>query len=138
MISTGRGKVAELKQLREAREKTVRVRRGWKGARLFLVISLIIAGTITASLVNQLSRLQMMENNVETIKAQVEDLKHKNAGLREEIKKLKTDSYIEQVAREQLGLVKPGETLVVQAQHSTEGTGRPAPQPKIRDKNIYD
>lgn len=43
---------------------------------------------------------------------EIEDLRQKNAELRNQIKSLRSDPhYIEQIAREQLGLVKDGETI---------------------------
>ena len=42
------------------------------------------------------------------------DLQIKNAGLREQVRRLKTDrATIEAVAREELGLIRPGELLFV-------------------------
>jgi cell division protein FtsB len=44
----------------------------------------------------------------------VKRMKHENAGLREQIRRLKDDpGTIESVARAELGLIKPGEILVV-------------------------
>lgn len=37
----------------------------------------------------------------------------KNQKLKDEVKLSKSDSYIEKLARERLGLVKPGETPVI-------------------------
>ena len=42
-----------------------------------------------------------------------DDLRKQNAQLREEIRLLNTPEYIERIAREQLGLVKPGEVAVI-------------------------
>lgn len=42
-----------------------------------------------------------------------DDLRKQNASLREEIRLLNTPEYIERIAREQLGLVKPGEVAVI-------------------------
>jgi cell division protein DivIC len=42
-----------------------------------------------------------------------DDLRKQNALLREEIRLLNTPEYVERIAREQLGLVKPGEVAVI-------------------------
>lgn len=42
-----------------------------------------------------------------------DDLRRQNAQLREEIRLLNTPEYVERIAREQLGLVKPGEVAVI-------------------------
>src|SRR3970282_1624490 len=44
---------------------------------------------------------------------EVQALRRNNAQLREEIRRLHTPEYIERLAREQLGLVKPGEIPVI-------------------------
>jgi cell division protein FtsL len=66
-----------------------------------------------------------------------DDLRTQNAQLREEIRLLNTPEYIERIAREQLGLVKPGEVAVILVAPSpapvgtdTNGAGsRVAPEP---------
>ena len=44
---------------------------------------------------------------------EVQRLQRENAQLREEIRRLHTPQYIERLAREQLGLVKPGEIPII-------------------------
>jgi cell division protein FtsL len=56
------------------------------------------------------------------LERQVQTLRRENAQLREEIRRLHTPAYIERLAREQLGLVKPGEIPVILL--------RPTPSPK--------
>ncbi|WP_258360686.1 FtsB family cell division protein [Moorella sulfitireducens] len=38
-----------------------------------------------------------------------------NNRLQEQIKELNNDNYIERIAREELGLIKPGESVIIQA-----------------------
>lgn len=45
-----------------------------------------------------------------------DDLRRQNVQLREEIRLLNTPEYIERIAREQLGLVRPGEVAVILVQ----------------------
>jgi len=56
-----------------------------------------------------------------------DDLRKQNAQLREEIRLLNTPDYIERIAREQLGLVKPGEVAVILV--------APSPAPAVTDVN---
>ncbi|GAB6179124.1 hypothetical protein JCM14036_04430 [Desulfotomaculum defluvii] len=149
MISTGKGKVTELRLHRDINEQGLKVRRGKKGGRLILFLSVAIVGYMAFSLFNQFTRVDNMQSSVKTLQSQVEELKTRNEALRAEIKQIKSESYIEQAAREQLGLVKPGETLVVPAQTEQENTpsesGKPAQQNNsngeafnVKYKNIYD
>lgn len=47
------------------------------------------------------------------LQAEVGNLRTENAGLRHEIAQLQSDEYVEKLARERLGLVKPGEEPVI-------------------------
>ena len=148
MISADKGKVAELKLRRENKEPAPRHRRNRGGARLILFVCVSVVGYMIFSLGSQISYLHAMQTNVETIQGQVEELTQKNTALREEIKKIKSDAYVEQVAREQLGLVKPGETLVVPTQSPETAESQDVPKTpetnqqenpfNVRDKSIYD
>lgn len=55
-----------------------------------------------------------------------DDLRRQNAQLREEIRLLHTPEYIERLAREQLGLVRPGEIAVILVQPTPAPTTAPA------------
>ncbi|MCL5290292.1 MAG: FtsB family cell division protein [Bacillota bacterium] len=147
MISTGKSKVSELKLHRENKEQTGEGKRKRRRSNLGLLISVALAAYFIFTMGSQFTQLHAMQSNMDSLQIQVEELKSRNAALRQEIKQIKSDSYVEQAAREQLGLVKPGETLVVQAQSQQEGNKKPQPsQPKetqsetfnVRYKNIYD
>jgi cell division protein FtsB len=61
---------------------------------------------------------------------ELEQLRQQNVQLREEIRLLNTPEYVERLAREQLGLVKPGEIAVILVQPTPAPTPAPAaPEP---------
>lgn len=67
-----------------------------------------------------------------------DDLRKQNALLREEIRLLNTPEYVERIAREQLGLVKPGEVAVIlvaptPAPAGPAVTGGPQPSAPLPD-----
>lgn len=148
MISPGKGKVAELNLHREQKEQTRPRRSERKGNKLVLVLAVVFVGYIFFSLGNEFNKLHNMQTNMESLQSQITELKTRNTALRQEIKQIKSDSYIEQVAREQLGLVKPGENLVVQTQTQGASTTNEPGQTKeskkqgetfnVPYKNIYD
>ena len=143
MISTGKNKVTELKLHREHKEKATRLRSGRGNNKMMLFMVLAVVGYIVFSLTSQFNRLHSMQTNVESLQKQVKEIETRNTALREQIKQIKSDAYIEQAAREQLGLVKPGETLVVPTQSQQgadaskqqQGTGEGF---EVKYKNIYD
>lgn len=149
MISTGKNKVTELKLHRQRKERTTALRSGRGNNKLLLLVALLVVGYIMFSLTSQFSRLHAMQAKVDTLQNQIEEIEKRNTALREQIKQIKSDAYIEQVAREQLGLVKPGETLVVPAnaqpgEEAKEQAPQQSPQQpagegfRIRYNNIYD
>lgn len=54
-----------------------------------------------------------LQNEIERVQAEIEMIEAENERLREELAYLMSDEYIEKVAREELGLVMPGETAVI-------------------------
>ncbi len=93
-------------------EKRVSRKKKRKMHPLFVLImgtALVLAGSWSY-------QLMQMDQTMEDKKAQLikyrMELTAENAELREEIEKLNTPSYIEQLAREKLGLVRKGEILI--------------------------
>jgi|LFRM01.1.fsa_nt_gb cell division protein DivIC len=76
---------------------------------LLLGIALMLAGTWSYQL---LQMNQAMEQRKAELLQQKADYIAENAELREEIERLNTPSYIEQLARDKLGLVRKGEILI--------------------------
>ncbi len=78
---------------------------------LTLAFSLFLLGLATFSKGGLLDVLRL-ERRIETIKADLHGIGAENERLRREVRSLKTDlRYIEKIAREDLGLVKPGELV---------------------------
>ncbi|MGB9803371.1 FtsB family cell division protein [Desulfofundulus sp.] len=65
------------------------------------------------SFFTQFHRLDAMQQDLQQLQAQLTELQKKNAELKQQLKLVQSDAYIEQVARERLGLVKPGEARIV-------------------------
>lgn len=76
-----------------------------------LILAVLIAVTYAfGSSFLQVYRLRREASRLEQVK---QDLIEHNAQLREEIKLLHTPGYVERIAREQLGLIKPGEVAML-------------------------
>jgi len=74
----------------------------------------IVAIVLAAWWVYPTFRLQYEhEHEVEMLEGELEELKSRNGELREDVEELKTPEGVEQLARESLGLVKPGEQAYV-------------------------
>lgn len=57
-----------------------------------------------------------------SLQAELDALKERNSGLREQVARLKTPEGVEEVARESLGMVKQGENLYVVLDGDETGT----------------
>lgn len=91
-----------------------------------IVLSLLLA-YLVISFSSQFSKLSVMQRDVQSIQLQVQDMQQNNAVLREELRLAQSDAYIEKIAREKIGLVKPGETRVVTVSSGTEAVKAQAP-----------
>jgi cell division protein FtsB len=60
-----------------------------------------------------IQKMERLENEIESIKEEIEKAEAENNELREQLENTNDPEYIEEVAREKLGLVKPGEMLLV-------------------------
>jgi len=76
---------------------------------LLLGIALMLVGTWSYQLLQMNQEMEQKKAELLQVKA---DYIAKNAELRQEIERLNTPSYIEQLAREKLGLVRKGEILI--------------------------
>jgi cell division protein FtsL len=94
---------------REARAKRLRIQR--PSMRLALVL-VVLVGLLFAFVYPTRTFLDQ-RNETSKARAQLETLQAENARLARESKRLSTDSEIERLARQQYGLVKPGERSFV-------------------------
>lgn len=75
---------------------------------------MLAAIVISAWYVYPVFKLQYQhQHEVRTLEAELDSLKERNGELREEVDELKTPEGVEELARETLGLVKPGEQAYV-------------------------
>ncbi|OAT80683.1 FtsB family cell division protein [Desulfotomaculum copahuensis] len=96
----------------------------FKKSRLPLLLLVVMAVYLVFSFVSQFNRLFAMQRDLQQMQQQVNQLQQKNNDLRQQLSLVQSNAYIEQVARERLGLVKPGETRIVPVQPA--GKSRPA------------
>jgi len=102
--------------IRAHRRKTFNLSRSKLPALVVVLLLSYLAFTFSS----QFSSLSAMQRDIRNMEQEVQELKQKNASLREELQRVQSDSYVEKVAREKLGLVKPGETRVVTVPQGTQ------------------
>ncbi len=94
--------------------------------RVAWALGLVAAGLFLVSSAQAALRLYHLKRQVAELEHQRRALLEENRRLREEIRRLYEPAYVERLAREQLGLVRPGEIAVVLIPEPTLG---PSPSP---------
>lgn len=79
--------------------------------RILIIMASFYVGYILIS--TQLAMIKI-KKEIEVKQQELSKLKEKNQKLQDEVNLSKTDAYIEKLARERLGLIKEGETPVIQ------------------------
>lgn len=105
-----------------------------------VVITILVLGLLGAMAIEPTRQLLEQRERISTMAADLQDIERSNARLAARIDRLKDPDFLEQRAREQIGLVRPGETAIVvmppskrmeTRQTSKKRTGRqPAPAPE--------
>ncbi|MDD4602079.1 Cell division protein FtsL [bioreactor metagenome] len=81
----------------------------------FRLAAFFIAGYFLYLIIGQQSQLSVIETEHKAAQQRLEQAAQTNAALIEERNQLSTPAYIEKIAREELGLVKPGEIPYIPA-----------------------
>jgi cell division protein FtsL len=99
---------------------------------VLIIVSFLSLLLFTHALFGKLGYLELkkVQGQNEDLARKIEKLKAENKSIMTEIKSLKTDSRtIEKIAREELGLVRPGEIKITTSQSSDRSsTGETSPQ----------
>ena len=72
---------------------------------------LVLCGTVTYKTATLKSQSKSYQKQIEQLKEQKSELKDEQAEIKEFKKHAKTDDYVEEIAREKLGLVHKGEIV---------------------------
>ncbi|MGE5425720.1 MAG: FtsB family cell division protein [Bacillota bacterium] len=81
--------------------------------RMFIIIALVFLLFILIPLAKNYSRKRLVEKEIQGIQAEIADFEAKNKDLREMIDYLQSDQSLEEQARLNMGLKRPGETVAV-------------------------
>src|SRR5205085_1043346 len=81
-------------------------------AQMVLAIALLLLGLFFYAIVQTASQSYRLRQHERQVYDQVQELRAQRAELQGLLTYLKSDEYVEAFARQQFGLVKPGETLV--------------------------
>lgn len=78
-----------------------------------ITIVVVIAVIAAFNFYQNMTRMNQLENQIEEIEAQIAQAEAENNKLKKQLENSNSYEYIEEVAREKLGLVKPGEKMFI-------------------------
>ncbi|PXV62732.1 Septum formation initiator [Halanaerobium congolense] len=90
---------------------------------VFTAIIVIIAVIAAFNFYQNITRMTQIENKIKKIEAEIAETEAENKQLQKQIQNSDSKEYIEEVAREKLGLVKPGEKLLIPVESIKEEQG---------------
>ena len=90
---------------------------------VFIAIIVIIAVIAAFNFYQNITRMTQIENKIKEIEAEIAETEAENKQLQKQIQNSDSKEYIEEVAREKLGLVKPGEKLLIPVESIKEEQG---------------
>jgi cell division protein FtsB len=101
---------------------------------MLLGVMLVVFASYVSPIRSYLEKTRMIEAE----KIVTQDLKQKKEDLLHERDQLNNHGYVEQVARRDLGLVRPGEQPYVVKGLETDETAEPAPTSPGEERSLYE
>lgn len=92
------------------------------------VVVIIITVIVVIAVFNfyqNTTKINQIETKISEIETQIAEEKVKNKKLKNQIENSDNNQYIEEIAREKLGLVKPGEKLLIPVESENKNEDQP-------------
>lgn len=94
---------------------------------------IVITFCIVYTFGQQMIKSYQMQKEVKMVEMQINQMKNKNEDLKLTVKDLEGKDYVEKIAREKLGLVKPGEKVILRAKPGVDIKVQPRDNTSLRD-----
>jgi len=98
-------------------------------SKFLILLSFVILIFFIINFVKTWSQNHAVDQEIGGLKGQIADLQTGNSKLNDLIKYFNSDAYVEEKAREDLGLKKQGENVVVIADQKLNDSANPVPPP---------
>ncbi|NMB12325.1 MAG: septum formation initiator family protein [Firmicutes bacterium] len=104
----------EVISLEARRRQSKRPRKRWRiTPRFFLFLLVVILIWVGVGFANRYLHIVLLQGKIVKVEREIAAIKSRNKAIRQQIEEMQSDAYIEKVAREKLGLIKPGETVYI-------------------------
>ena len=98
--------------LKSRRKQRTKAHRRWKvKPRFFLLLLSLLLIWVAAGFVNRYLHIVMLQSKIVRVEREIAALETRNEAVRQQLKEMQIDTYIERVEREKLGLIKPGDVV---------------------------
>ncbi len=78
------------------------------------LVLLVMLGFAVYSFGGQVAQTYKVQTEMKKLQQQMDQLKKRNEDLKKQVSRLESGAWVERAAREKLGLVKPGEKLILE------------------------
>lgn len=100
--------------LESRRKRSRRPRKRWRVTpRFFLILLGLLCLWITIGFANRYLHIVLLQGKIVRVEREIAATTSRNEATRRQIQDMQSDVYIEKIAREKLGLIKPGETVYI-------------------------
>ena len=89
-------------------------------ARLVCVCVIIVSVGIFIGCLKVQKRVDVYQSRIDELSTEVKELEKENEDLEEQMDHINSDEYLEQLARERLGMIKKGESVLKQSKEQAE------------------
>lgn len=94
-----------------------------KKIRVRHILVVLLVAYVGYTLFAQHMEIKQARADETRIKSQIEQLQKENERIKAELELMQSDQYIEKLAREKLGLIKPGEVMFIDVNYKDGNTG---------------
>ena len=88
--------------------------------KLLVIILILIIVFVGINYYNNIKKINELQLKIDNLNSKIESSKEEKNELQKELENINNRDFIEKIAREKLGLVKPGEVLVVPVEEKNE------------------
>ena len=100
--------------LESRRKRSKRSGKRWRVTpRFFLFLFGLLCLWITIGFANRYIHIVFLQGKIVRLEREIAATTSRNEAIRQQIQDMQSDVYIEKIAREKLGLIKPGETVYI-------------------------
>ncbi|NMB45782.1 MAG: hypothetical protein GX998_05150 [Firmicutes bacterium] len=104
----------EVISLDSRRKQSKEPRKRWRiTPRFFVFLLCLLLLWIGAGFIHRYLKIVLLQGKIVRVEREIAAIESRNEVIREQIEEMQSDAYLEKIAREKLGLIKPGETVYI-------------------------